>query len=405
MDRVSLRRVAALWLVLVLAAILPCRAVEAAGVVQPAPGVEVRESPGAGAGVGLALRSDPAGATFFLGSRSLGTAPVEEVVDPGAGLFTVTLADCAPTTFQLDLQAGRHYDVMVHMVRNRGALEVRTGVGGAVVQVAGRELVTRREDGGVALFDVLPVGEHEVKVTEPSHLPWTGRIRVETNRTARLDAALTLRPARLAVESTPPGAKVRLDGREVGTTPLSGLEVPPGSHALVLSLTPYQDDKVTVDLGVGESRTLRRDLVERKGRLLLRVEPAQATARLVEGPAPTRTNGGFAFDGLAPGDYLLTVEATDHRTFTAVVQVGRDPLEAKLALDPIPARVLVTTNPLGAEVWLDGKRQPGATPAALEILPGQVRIQVKMAGYREDEDVLEILPNKEYKVDFELEAR
>ncbi len=53
-------------------------------------------------------------------------------------------------------------------------------------------------------------------------------------------AAVAARPAgTLVVDSQPVGARVTVRGRELGTTPLKGVELPAGHHAVVVSLPGY----------------------------------------------------------------------------------------------------------------------------------------------------------------------
>jgi serine/threonine protein kinase/formylglycine-generating enzyme required for sulfatase activity len=83
-------------------------------------------------------------------------------------------------------------------------------------------------------------------------------------RRRRLEA-----PARLSVASTPPGARVWLEApgpedtrRELGRTPLSGVELTPGSHLLVLELPGRFPVRAPVMLDSGESLALELPLPE-----------------------------------------------------------------------------------------------------------------------------------------------
>ncbi|MFB3065506.1 MAG: PEGA domain-containing protein, partial [Planctomycetota bacterium] len=62
-------------------------------------------------------------------------------------------------------------------------------------------------------------------------------------------------PARLAVVAFP-AAEVSLDGKLVGTTPVAGLEVTPGKHAVTLRRDGFEDLVLDVDLAEGEERRL-----------------------------------------------------------------------------------------------------------------------------------------------------
>ena len=60
-----------------------------------------------------------------------------------------------------------------------------------------------------------------------------------------------LAPAALQVDSRPRGARVFLDGRLVGTTPLNLADVTPGTHAVRIDLTGYRRWVTTVNVTAG----------------------------------------------------------------------------------------------------------------------------------------------------------
>jgi hypothetical protein len=105
----------------------------------------------------------------------------------------------------------------------------------------------------------LPLGSHTVRVTRPGYAPQEQTV-VLTAEEPGADVAFTLRWANAApsagaspssraakapavtsvlivfVESTPPGALIRIDGRDLGPTPLTVRQLRPGTHALELRM-------------------------------------------------------------------------------------------------------------------------------------------------------------------------
>ncbi|MBZ0112694.1 MAG: PEGA domain-containing protein, partial [Thermoanaerobaculia bacterium] len=83
-------------------------------------------------------------------------------------------------------------------------------------------------------------------------------------------------PARLRVDSDPPGSRVWLDGQILGTTPLSELEVPVGSHRLEIRnpcCTPWIQQVVT-----SSDEMLHLDVhLDAKSPSTLRLENASTT--------------------------------------------------------------------------------------------------------------------------------
>ena len=69
----------------------------------------------------------------------------------------------------------------------------------------------------------------------------------------------------LVVASKPTGARVVLDGREAGKTPLTLRDVKPGSHKVRLELTGYRSWSSTVRVAAGRQRKVAASLERRPG--------------------------------------------------------------------------------------------------------------------------------------------
>jgi hypothetical protein len=138
-----------------------------------------------------------------------------------------------------------------------GSLVVRSTPAGARVFVDGREYGRTP-----VTIGSLSRGSHSVRVARDGYVAAEQRLTITAGQrahsvTVRLtperSAALPVNasPARpasspagmsgvLIVDSRPPGAKVFLNGREVGSTPLELPAVPAGEHALHLELEGYR---------------------------------------------------------------------------------------------------------------------------------------------------------------------
>ena len=138
-----------------------------------------------------------------------------------------------------------------------GRILVRSTPAGARVVVDGRDY----GPAPVAVRD-LTAGSHRVRVTQDGYLPVERRVSVTASQPAQSltiplqrvgvasDAAESPRPVTtggverfvgtLMVDSRPAGAKVFLDGRAVGNTPLSMPDVRAGEHAVRLEHDGYR---------------------------------------------------------------------------------------------------------------------------------------------------------------------
>jgi hypothetical protein len=176
----------------------------------------------------------------------------------------------------------------------------------------------------------------------------------KTGETAQDMAVVANGPAgELRVESTPDGARVMLDGKESGFTPLTLNNVPAGRHSLVLE---------------GENGTVRRTVRVQAGeRTIARYEITGGyiaiTSKFPVEVYENKKRVGLSSDGhiaMAPGrhqivlvnnrfnyraDAELTVKAGDVTSYTVEVPMG----------------VLIVNTAAGAEVFVDGERI-GAAP-------------------------------------------
>jgi hypothetical protein len=101
----------------------------------------------------------------------------------------------------------------------------------------------------------LPLGAHAVRVARAGFAATEQRVTLDAGRPSRaLDVALgraaaaaaaaapvaASTPGTLVIESRPAGARVVIDGREHGRTPVTVPSLPPGDYAVAISLTGYQ---------------------------------------------------------------------------------------------------------------------------------------------------------------------
>lgn len=155
-------------------------------------------------------------------------------------------------------------------------MRVRTTPGQADVFVDGvRRGVTPRNVASV------PFGTHTIRVTRPGYQPQErtvtigeGKADVRVNftlkragRTAPAPAPSASAPSpaagaatpaspvvttgSIAIETRPPGARVRIDNRDVGVTPIVVGDLKAGTHAIRLELSGYRPWVTTVTVKAG----------------------------------------------------------------------------------------------------------------------------------------------------------
>ncbi len=138
-----------------------------------------------------------------------------------------------------------------------GRLVIQSTPSGALVTVDGRRA------GETPVTVPVPLGRHEIQVARSGYVPNIQQVDL-TTRSASRTVNVRLRrgsgsvvPAAPAtgsvdVDSRPRGARVTIDGRNFGTTPVRIPELPAGAHRIEIALAGYRTVTSTVNIVGGE---------------------------------------------------------------------------------------------------------------------------------------------------------
>ena len=215
----------------------------------------------------------------------------------------------------------------------------------------------------------LPAGPHRVRLEANSKArTLTVGVVAGAEVTQSVDLDRAVQTGSLFVRSDPAGAKVLVDNKPAGVTPITVLDLSPGSHTVSVTGTDGANARQPVQVEAGATATLRVTLD--------RPQVAEASAAaaepsngwvLVDAPIEMQVlQGGrqLGMSGrrlpLAPGSYDLQLRAADYSTAKHVdVSAGR---VARIEVNVPDGTVNLNAAPW-AEVYLDG-RSLGETPIA-----------------------------------------
>lgn len=112
------------------------------------------------------------------------------------------------------------------------------------------------------------------------------------------------------------------------------------------------------------------------------------------------------FKDLAPGNYSIEVTLSGYRTERRFVDVSAGPYARKeVKLNALFNTVLVTSNPSGAEVLINGESQKELTPATFYLPPGRCTVVARKPGYAQSEKSFDCIADGYYDLKFTLAER
>lgn len=204
-----------------------------------------------------------------------------------------------------------------------------------------------------------------------------------------LDQAIERMRPRLAlvtVRTTPPGAEVFIDRRDLGSRGVSPktLALPPGAATVLVALPGHKPASLAVTLEKGREVDVSIALEKILGRLLVVTTPAGAEV-VVAGGNERATCVSPCDLRVPPGRHALSARLAGHVDARSDVDVVADTeASAALALVPLPpptGKLVVTANKDGALVRIDSV-ESGFTPMVLDsVRVGAHEVTVSLEGY------------------------
>jgi len=171
-----------------------------------------------------------------------------------------------------------------------------------------------------------------------------------------VEPATEERKTTLAVNANVPEAKVLVDGREIGRTPLSDATVSPGEHRIRVEKSGYEPYRKRIRINEGRSMSLYVDLSvaqPRNGRLYVETEPEGARVTILN--IRPRFHQGME---LTPGRYHVEVFSDGYETkkMWIKLEAGKDEtLRFSLKAKSLESPLIGTWSGQYTELRKDGK--------------------------------------------------
>jgi formylglycine-generating enzyme required for sulfatase activity len=226
---------------------------------------------------------------------------------------------------------------------------------------------------------------------------WEGRLKKEDYEVAQISAevisgetkivpqiVLIPKPQKVIVTSEPSGAEVLEGDKALGVTPWEGRPRTVGEKVeFSLRKDGYERVKLQGEVECGKTLQMDVKLIPAPQTIFVTSEPSGAMV-MQGGKQVGKTP--WEAPAIAPGskvEIVLRKAGYEDVTLSGAIELGKA-LVLRGKLQPMPQKVIVTSEPSGAMVMQGGK-QVGKTPwEAPAIVPGsKVEIVLRKAGYEE----------------------
>jgi formylglycine-generating enzyme required for sulfatase activity len=244
---------------------------------------------------------------------------------------------------------------------------------------AGEVALDGKELGAVPGKYNMPAGAHEIVVRVPRYQEFTGTIDVTGGGEEQ-----TFKPelvpgfSAVTVESKPAGAKVMLNGRELGVTPLK-TDIDAGSYTLSLAAEGFKTWETSVQVTANTPLTI--------GPIELGLPDARLTVRSTPSDADVAVGGRYRGRtpleiDLSPGmeHEIVLNRAGYEQARRRVPARAAERLALEVSLKPILGEVTVRGEPADAQLFIDG-RPRGAARQTLSLPATQLSLEVRRDGF------------------------
>jgi len=236
----------------------------------------------------------------------------------------------------------------------------------------------------------IELGDYQVQITLSGYKEYRETVAVRSGETKRVFANLlkvVVEPpvfpskSSLLIQSTPSGAAVLLNGREIKgqRTPCGIANLAAGTYQLVLRKDGYKIYLETVTLAAGQKRTVEAKLTALTGQLKILVQP-YGTIYLDSQQQRAATDQQYVTD-LTLGRHHVVVVHPQLGIWEKYVDLKQDEV-IDLRVD-FNQKVTLTvgSTPEWGEVYIDGKATGEQTPRKFTMRIGRHTIDVRRPGY------------------------
>ena len=335
----------------------------------------------------VTVNSQPQGATVIIDGIDRGTTPVTLFdLKPGRHHLKYRLAGYEERDRFFDTQTGPYVEKNEVLEEEKGLLLLKTDPADCDIQIDGvsvgrtPRLITHLASKDAYSVVLRKEGYQDQKIT----------VRFQGRTPLVREEKMVLASGQVKISSEPAGAEVTVNGIVRGVTPLVVEGVPKGRAAVKFALEGFAEEVRELSVNAGDEQELAVVLRGLPGTLRVSSVPDGAHVYL---NGENRGNAPLVISKLEPGEYVLEAKLYGYSTESKKVVISNgSSASEEFCLTNVMGRLLVRTAPIGATVFLDGRRvgvthakDPNATMSdsllVEDVSEGEHMVTVKMDGY------------------------
>ncbi|NKB34600.1 MAG: PEGA domain-containing protein [Pseudomonadales bacterium] len=250
---------------------------------------------------------------------------------------------------------------------------------------------------------LIRTGSYDIRLTNEGYHDTETQLLVNTQQAQTHPFEMRRLPGKVFIATIDlAGARVQIDGVDIGETPLIDVPIEPGEHQMTISLDRYLDYGEAIDI---EGREVEQ-------RYQATLEPAWAVVSFSTTPPGADVLLDGTVIGTTPinaeiiqGRRDLTLKLAGHKAWQEDFDViaGEDFTVPTVELEPADGLVFIRSNPSGASVTIGGEYK-GLTPLEVALPPNQNHeLTFFRTGYFDGRTSIRTEPNQERELNISLE--
>lgn len=203
------------------------------------------------------------------------------------------------------------------------------------------------------LIDDIGIGTYRLHLYKESYFPREFTLKINDRVPQHVETELTSDSAALSIDSTPEGAKVKVNGSSVGETPYNMERVKTGEATVEITADGYMPYQQELNIKAGEEYNVDADLVPVPGGLTVYSVPEKANVYIDD---ERRGETPLSLTNLNVGTYDVRVEKKGYESQERSVDLSPGAKKvSEFRLESNSGKIMLETEPAGVKVYLDGE--------------------------------------------------